>query len=434
MRLALYGYLAALSHLGAAELPERVDNSRSPAFPPIVRQTHESCAQEVGLSTMMTYAWNRHHGSNAADPNNQFAGRFVWNFLNRGENRGAELTEGWHLARVIGVPKVTEYNTPRSLGEWPSDYSLYYGAMKHRIRTYRSLPLSNEAQLSAIKEHLRQGEIFGIEGRLHGFKQVTIPKGQHEAGKQLVLNWGRKGKGHVMTYVGYDDRVSHDINGDGRLTNDRDLDEDGEITLADWERGAFIAVNSYGVDWGNAGRTYVLYRESAVTPFQRGHWASMMEILPNHQPLLTLRLKLLTTCLSAVRLRIEIDQKKAYTPILFDLAPANNAPTLPNDPDQYNRFLTGKHRLSAGPASQDERGHVLPVELGLDLTGQLPLHAASYRLVFHLDQATHPNAAGTILEASLLRYGSNGTLLSETAFADLPRAMRLTEHKCLLQR
>ena len=433
MRLALICWLAILRCLSAAELPERVDNSLSPAFPPIIRQTHESCAQDVGLSTMMTYAWNRHHGSSAAEPHNQFAGLFVWNFLNRGGNRGAELVEGWHLARAIGIPRVTDYTTTPSLGEWPTGYALYYSAMKQRVRSYRSFPLNNEAQLLIIKERLSRGELFGIEGRLRGFEQLSIPKGQHEEGKLLVLRWGRNGKGHVMTYVGYDNRVGHDMNGDGRLTNDLDLDGDGDVTLADWERGAFIAVNSYGSEWGDAGKCYVLFRESAVTPCQRGRWASTLAVFPDHQPLLTLRLKLQSTCQSAIRLRIEANPRKTYSPILFDSV-ARSGPAPQEGPDQYNRFLTGERRLSLGPARQSGQGQVLPVELGLDLTGQLPLKTANYRLLFHLDRAQHPAAAGTVLEASLLRYRSNGALISETVFADLPQAMRSTEQGCLLQR
>jgi len=432
MRRALIGLFATLTCVRAAELPARVDNSLSPAFPPVIRQTHESCAQDVGLSTMMTYVWNRHHGTSAAEPNNRFAGPFIWNFLNRGENRGAELVEGWHLARAIGVPRVPNYPQPDSLGEWPNGYAIYYGAMKHRVRSYHSFPLNNEEQLLVIKQKLNQGVLFGIEGRLRGSKQVTVPEGKHEAGKQLVLRWGRKGIGHVMTYVGYDENVGHDLNGDGQLTNDLDLNGDGALTLADWERGAFIAVNSYGHEWGDAGKCYVLFRESAVTPFKRGRWASTVEILPAYEPLLTLRLKLQTTCQSAIRLRIQTSPDQTYSPLLFDLEPPSTAPPQ-RGPNQHNRFVTGKRRLSLRPARRTAQDRVAPVELGLDLTGQLPLQAANYRLLFRLDQRQHPTAAGTVLEASLLHYYPDGRLITETAFSGLPKAMSSAEHVCQSQ-
>lgn len=139
-------------------LPERVDLTRSPAFLPIVRQTHESCAQDAGISMMMTYEWNRIRGTSAGLPENRLAGRFLWNFLNRGENRGAELAEGWRLAMTMGVPSTARYEkhvgqeTP--LGAWPDGYELYREAMRHRVRAYRFSPLASLEDLQRAKRWL----------------------------------------------------------------------------------------------------------------------------------------------------------------------------------------------------------------------------------------------------------------------------------------
>ena len=405
-----------LSALHAGELPERVDHSTSPYFPPIIRQTHESCAQEVGIYYMMTYAWNRQHGTSAATPENQFAAAFSWNFLNRGEDRGAELAEGWQMAQAHGVPTMAAYGdrSRARLGTWPHGYALYHDAMKHRVRGYRFFPLATANQLGEAKRWLHKRGLLAIEGRLQGFQQ--------NADKSLVLRWGRQGKGHVMTYVGYDDRVGHDINRDGRLTNDEDLNEDGEITLADWERGSFIAVNSFGREWGNAGKTYVLFRESAITPFQRGRWAAAVDVLPLYQPQFTLRLSLQTTCQAAVRFSIKADDGEAFTPLLFAATPQFE-PHAPESPERYSRFSTGKRRLSLGPARQDGGGNSLPVELGIDLTGRLPLDALTYTLEFRLDQSAFPEAIGSVLAAHLRRYRPDGQLISEAAFDGFPSAM-----------
>jgi hypothetical protein len=410
-QLLLACWLASALH--AAELPECVDHSVSPYFPPVIRQTYESCAQEVGLYYMMTYAWNRQHGTSAALMENQFAAGFAWHFLNRGENRGAELAEGWQMAQAHGVPTMAMYGdrSKDPLGSWPHGYALYHDAMK-----YRFMPLATADQLGEAKRWLHERGLLAIEGRLRGFEQ--------NAEKTIVLRWGREGSGHVMTYVGYDDRVGCDVNGDGRLSNDVDLNDDGEITLADWERGAFIAVNSYGREWGDDGKTYVLYRESAVTPFQRGRWAAAVDVLPAYQPHFTLRLVLQTTCQAAVRLSVRADGGKPFIPLLFSYEPRFN-PTVPESPERYSRFSTGKRRLSLGPALQDdETGNILPVEIGIDLTGQLPADAPSYTLEFQVDQSAYPHAAGTIIEAHLMRYRPDGNLLSETAFAGLPYGMR----------
>ena len=420
MRLTLSLGLLALSPLRAEELPERVDNSLSASFPPIIRQTHESCAQEVGLSTMMTYAWNRAQGTPANDPRQQFAGRFLWNFLNRGENRGAEVAEGWELARAMGVPRSDSYSAQRlALGEWPSGYALYREAMKHRVRAYTFLPLTTTTELTAIKKHLSEGRLLAIEGRLAGLQQITIPEGQFESGKQLVTRWGSEGKGHVMTYVGYDERVGHDVNGDGKLTNDLDLDKDGKITLADHELGAFLAVNSYGTDWGDQGKTYVLFRESAVTTFQRGRWAGMMEVAPVYQPLLTLKLTLQSTYQTALRIQIKASSGETHIPLLFDGAPSYK-PTRKDSPEKHSRFVTGKRRLANAPLRTDPQKRLKPVEIGLDLTGHLPLNAESYALT-HWHALDHPTVAGTLLKADLRRYDPQGNLISEVGFPDFPR-------------
>ena len=416
-----------------AGLPNRVDNSTSPCFPPVIRQTHESCAQEVGVYYMMTYEWNLLHGTSAARPENQMAGGFIWNFLNRGENRGAELAEGWQLALAQGVPTMSAYGAHKGaiLGAWPDGYELYHHAMTHRLRSYRFLPLSTADELLQAKRWLYEcgdekrqpGGLLAIEGRLRGFDHVTIPCGQTGEGRGLVLRWGRQGKGHVMTYVGYDDGIGYDVNADGRMTNDVDLNGDGAITLADWERGAFIAVNSYGRQWGDDGKTYVLYRESAVTPFQRGRWAASVSVRPKVVPRLTLRLRLQTSCQAAVRLRVRAEDGEPFTPLLFADGTAMQ-PLEPDSPERYSRFYSGKRRLSLGPARQDAEGRPLPAEIGLDLSRRLPLDAADYTLEFHFAQIDEVPATGSILAASLRRYDPAGTLVSEREFTGLPMPIR----------
>ncbi len=415
-------------------LPERVDLTRSPAFLPIVRQTHESCAQDAGISMMMTYEWNRIRGTSAGLPENRLAGRFLWNFLNRGENRGAELAEGWRLAMTMGVPSTARYEkhvgqeTP--LGAWPDGYELYREAMRHRVRAYRFSPLASLEDLQRAKRWLagtaaggpREGGLLAIEGRLRGARIVRIGEGCFEAGKSLVLAWGARGNGHVMTYAGYDDRVGVDLNGDGVLTNGRDLDGDGVIGLADWERGAFLAVNSFGREWGDEGKVYVLYRAAAVSGFRRGQWMAGVAVWPEYQPLLTLRLILKTSCQSAVRLRVRAEGEEGgvFVPPLFEGAKPI-VPVEPEGPERHSRFVTGKRRLSMGPGRSARDGTVLPVEMGFDLTGRLPFAAEGYILEFRLESPDDRPAEATLLEAALLRYGSDGALLEEVPFRDLPQ-------------
>ena len=68
-----------------------------------------------------------------------------------------------------------------------------------------------------------------------------------------------------MTFVGWDDEIQYDFNDDGKFTNDQDINGDGKVDLRDWEKGALIMVNSWGIDWGNGGKAFVMYKLLAET-------------------------------------------------------------------------------------------------------------------------------------------------------------------------
>ncbi|MDB4765683.1 hypothetical protein OAG05_03060, partial [Akkermansiaceae bacterium] len=115
---------------------------------------------------------------------------------------------------------------------------------------------------------------FGATGRMGELKKVTvtIPEGEHRAGEDIWTRWGPTGYGHGITCVGYDDQVGYDLNGDGKITNDIDTNSDGKVTLADWERGAYIVVNSWGEKWSKDGRVYLLYSAMIDSTWKRGNY------------------------------------------------------------------------------------------------------------------------------------------------------------------
>ena len=61
----LLAWILASSLVMAADLPSRVDNSQSDYFPPVVRQRYESCAQQVGIYAMMSFALNQARSTSA---------------------------------------------------------------------------------------------------------------------------------------------------------------------------------------------------------------------------------------------------------------------------------------------------------------------------------------------------------------------------------
>lgn len=67
-----------------------------------------------------------------------------------------------------------------------------------------------------------------------------------------------------MTFVGYNDSIKYDINGDGLFTNDLDTNGDGYVNMMDWEIGALKIANSWGTTFpggeNSDGYTYLPYR------------------------------------------------------------------------------------------------------------------------------------------------------------------------------
>ena len=62
-----------------------------------------------------------------------------------------------------------------------------------------------------------------------------------------------------MTFLGWNDSIRWDYNGDGQYTNDIDINGDGDVTMKDWEIGGVILANSWGDDWADSGFCYVMY-------------------------------------------------------------------------------------------------------------------------------------------------------------------------------
>ena len=88
----------------AVEMPEAVDNSTLPYFPPVIDQRGNSCAQASGIGYLYTYEVNRMLDRNALDsPANRFAYQFSWNMVNGGEDEGGFVQEGLQLAQRYGI-------------------------------------------------------------------------------------------------------------------------------------------------------------------------------------------------------------------------------------------------------------------------------------------------------------------------------------------
>jgi hypothetical protein len=404
-----------------ARLPSRVDNSTRPQFPPIYKQKWGACGQFTAIASIFTYEMNVLNGTIADSDATRFPAHFSWNMMNGAKNQGSEAYHGWEVAKRIGVPTAKSYGGVRldKIGPWPNGYPIWREAMEYRVAGYRYSPATTIAQIHEARGWLYDrnqpragketpGGLLALDGRMGELKKVTVtlPAGEHAAGEDLWTDWGPTGYGHGITCVGYDDKVGYDVNGDGKVSNDLDLDGDGKVTLADWERGAFIVVNSWGENWSKDGKIYLLYSAMVDPTWERGNYLGRIEVR-RHLPGRTLRLKLACDDRTKLRMTIGIAADKDATEPEHEIAPETF--------NGWPLFGKGGHAGEVPLAGPDDG---TPLEAGIDLTelfAKLGSDAENPgRLFLRLSRADGSDATGELHECAIRSYDSKGQFLHES--------------------
>lgn len=264
-------------------LPAAVDNSQYIYMPKVINQDFGSCAQASGISYVFAYEINCKRNLNSKVKENEYPELFTYNFVNGGENKGSHVDEGWQVLKEMGCPNRELYTNTTSYIKWASGYNIYYQALHNRVESYYTIDVSTETGLLTLKNWLHNHNNGSSTGGLASFSTVidnltssyaVLASPSSQAGHSIFFptnthpqpNGGR----HEMTIVGYDDSVKFDYNGDGKYTNNLDIDGKNGVTMADWEIGAFKIVNSYGTNWpsnqtqiNDKGYAYFSYRNCA---------------------------------------------------------------------------------------------------------------------------------------------------------------------------
>jgi hypothetical protein len=330
LRLSRLPKLSWSQTLKSSGLPYKVDNSRQRHFPPIFTQYGYSCNQSASISMAFAYELNVLRNLDGNRIENRYPEFFTWNMMNRGNSEtGVSYFESWDMVDAIGCPGWSDYNGRNiNATTWISGYYRYYRGMFNRIGEILSIDVSTEQGLLTLKhwlyDHLGEYQPGGVAN----FQLATLdlqfwplPEGTEDAGK-IMIPWFGYAVGHAMTFVGYNDSVRYDFNRDGRYTNHLDTNGDGEVTMADWEIGALICVNTYGTTWGSEGRAYVPYRILPLHPDQGGIWMKSVVVARPHksyQPKLTLRTKLSYNDRSKLRITAGVSQDPSATEPRFIL-------------------------------------------------------------------------------------------------------------------
>jgi len=304
IRLTQVPRLVLKNQLKSGTLPYKVDNSRSFYFPPLFTQYGYTCNQCSSIAYLFTYETNFLHNVSASAEKNRLSLLFPWNMLNSGiSNFGVSYFDSWDLVDAAGCPNVVDFghgtgSDPDDCTIWMTGYQKYYRAMQNRIEGIWSIDIGTPEGLQTLKswmfnhgEETEPGGVASFQIASGGNQPVILPAGTEDAGKTMIT-WFSSSVGHAMTFVGYNDSVRYDFNGDGRYTNDIDINGDGKVTMLDWEKGALICVDSYLSSFGNTGKSYVAYRLLPNNHINGGIWmrsAVIARVRQSYKPKLGLR-------------------------------------------------------------------------------------------------------------------------------------------------
>ncbi|MCD6332866.1 MAG: T9SS type A sorting domain-containing protein [Bacteroidales bacterium] len=282
-------------------LPAKWDNTRFGWFPEVFNQAGWSCNQASSIGYVLTYELNRIRGTNADDPSRLYTPGFVYSFLNGGNyGVGVSYFDSWEIVKAAGCPNYIDYSYYSMPGVWMSGYDRYYRAMQNRISGNYSIPVGTPEGLDILKHFLF--DRFDPGSGSGGIASFQIASGgiqtsgwyDPDTGENwpVITTFGSV-VGHAMTFVGWNDSVRVDLNGDGRYTNDVDINGDGEVNMSDWETGALKVVNSWGKGWGHGGMVYMLYNCLTRDGYEGGIWnksVHVIEPVKAYEPQLTLRI------------------------------------------------------------------------------------------------------------------------------------------------
>lgn len=313
-------------------LPYKVDNSTQPYMIATTWQGGYECGQSASIANVFTYELNRLRNLPSNVPQNRYVTHFAWNFLNNGHNyTGASYYDSWEIVRMCGTPNVADYGGELWYGgerRWMTGYNLYYNAMKNRLYTGYNIQVGTPEGLMLLKQwihnHLDGSPVGGIANfyAQYGNPNTTLPAGTEEGGKALMSTWGGS-PSHTWTIAGYNDSIRYDYNGDGKYTNNLDINSDGVVDMHDWEKGGLKFMNGYaGPGWGNGGYCYMMYKALADDIGYGGIWnhrVSVQYVKENYNPLLTMKIVLKHNCRNKIKVNAGVSTNLSDTKPQFVL-------------------------------------------------------------------------------------------------------------------
>ncbi|MBR6836862.1 MAG: hypothetical protein IKM72_12795 [Oscillospiraceae bacterium] len=239
-----------LAYASSAKLPESVDLSESPFFPPIGDQGGlGSCSAWATTYYQFTYEMHTINCINSTKKNS-YSPSWTWNFSNHNLNEGISIQTAYRTLSLLGAETLSEmpYDRKDYNYRWSDNEEAMRNALKYRVKNVNIFGISGTG--TAVSNSI-DSDLDTIKSVLANEKVVVASmnnRSYSDSMKHIIVrgnNSGSKAGTHAVAIVGYDDNFTYDINHDG--------------DIEPFERGALKIADSTGTFWGYDGFMYVMY-------------------------------------------------------------------------------------------------------------------------------------------------------------------------------
>ena len=397
---------AILKTSRADNLPSRVMHVNSKYMPKPFMQSGGSCGYAAGIGYVFSYETNNYRNEPYTGLHEMFPSHFGFNLYRQGSNAfDIQLFTGIPKADIYGGKTVSKiYGTGKNYG-WMQGYDKWKSAMFNRSLPRIAMKLENEEDLLIAKKWMydhfgdssfNEGGVINAGMGISGITKVKIPAGEYEAGKWIITKF-KGGIDHGVTFAGYDDSVCFDFNGDGKYTNDIDLDSNGIINIRDREIGALVMLNTWGGGWANGGWIYIPYRFIGWPGKYLKGWCSAPRVRKDYRPTTVLKIKMDYSERCNLRLKIGVSgDTSAISPASSEIC-------------HHFNFAGGQKIPMLGHYKSDDSMHTEPMEFGIDL-GNLSDKLFGidtrkpFKYFFTIETKDSSAGTGTLYDLSVIEY------------------------------